>query len=382
MPGDRRHSYIQPGDRSILPGERSIHPGDRSIHPGDRSIHPGERSINPGERSIHPGERSNHPGDRSTCASIRQSVKRCLSPGWSNIAPEDANNKVKRQQKNNMNNQMVVMVGKGQGSSDRTSDGQEDTTTDLIGSFGKTTVCSPTGNNPSPSVQTDLIGSFGKTTSEDQGYDEPASICPPAPAPCFMRKDSLPSATSRQINSDILDTYSSSLPVLDTYSSSLPVLDSYSSLDSPFIFPLPASLKRDVSSCSLSLSARSYSTSYTSWTAPLVGHSDSCVPGSSILDGGGSTAPAGGLAETCGRMSRAPGRKMSSGRGKRDCSADTSKDIDDIDDFDLDELEELKSDGEEALIEEEGGTKRWEDGSPDLAYGSMNGLCEDEQQSM
>jgi len=290
-------------------------------------------------------------GERSASGvSIRQSVKRCLSPGWTKISPADKNNKIKRKQ----SSPLLVLV--------QNKTGSFIDNVDNSGSYHST----------------DIIGSFGKTTSEDQGYEKSnnspfikqADAVDPPPPPSPMntkRKDSDASTTSRQINSDILDTYSSF---------------------SPFIYPVPSST--DLSRCSLT-SARSYSTSYTSWTKPLVGHSDSCVPGSSILDECGSTAPA----EAFGRNSRTPTRKTSIGRFKRDSSADTSKDIDDIDDLELDEagnemdLPEVEDevqdfeDNDLAVIED-GSRKRWSRSmtSPDLAYGSMNMSCAEQPHSV
>lgn len=82
----------------------------------------------------------------------------------------------------------------------------------------------------------------------------------------------------------------------------------------------------------------SFSSSYTSWTRPMVGQrvSDSCAPASSILDCAPSPMPP--PPPPCSfQLSRSRRRSRPSRRsGKRDSSADTSKDIDDIEDFDLD----------------------------------------------
>jgi len=145
------------------------------------------------------------------------------------------------------------------------------------------------------------------------------------------------------------------------------ILDSFNSLDSTSI-PWPS---QSVESRRDSCGSTYYSSSYTSWTRPEGGHrvSDSCVPNSSILDREPSIKPALNRSRSVRRS------KKSSGRIKRDSSADTSKDIDDIEDFELDEgLDELEHDDEEGLHH------RHEEGnarsstlveSPDLAYASM-----------
>merc|ERR1712038_1450880 len=150
-------------------------------------------------------------GERSASGvSIRQSVKRCLSPGWTKISPADKNNKIKRKQSSPL---LVLVQNK-------------------TGSFRDNV------DNSGSYHSTDIIGSFGKTTSGDQGYEKSnnspfikqADAVDPPPPPSPMntkRKDSDASTTSRQINSDILDTYSSF---------------------SPFIYPVPSST--DLSRCS------------------------------------------------------------------------------------------------------------------------------------
>jgi len=101
-----------------------------------------------------------------------------------------------------------------------------------------------------------------------------------------------------------------------------------------------------------------FSTSYTSWTKPEVGHriSDSCVPNSSILD----------ISLPVSIRSRSLRRSKKTSRMlKRDSSSDTSKDIDDIEDFEFDGgLDELLHDDEDELTETKRSSTLME--SPDL----------------
>ena len=74
-------------------------------------------------------------------------------------------------------------------------------------------------------------------------------------------------------------------------------------------------------------------------------------------------------------------KRFGSKKGRRDSSADTSKDIDDIDDFELDGFVDCDLPHEDDIVFTvyesvvEGKDKRLSGimSSPDLAYGSMNG---------
>merc|ERR1712112_275383 len=125
--------------------------------------------------------------------------------------------------------------------------------------------------------------------------------------------------------------------------------------------------KWPLSSCSQGTSLTSFSSSYTSWTQPVVGRqqSDSCVPASSILDMPEDCPP-----EVGRRQSRSRSRSPRIQPRQRNRSADTSKDISEIDDLELDVLEN-QFDIELPHDDEERNKNQWKVKSPDLAYSSM-----------
>jgi len=220
----------------------------------------------------------------------------------------------------------------------------------------------------------DLIGSFGKT-SDNETVVEVAWRA--------KRHDSLPTPTLAMVETDILgslDSHSAEVgtPLDWLLSSSSSCLWSRTCSDFSCSSPAGSQLNshsitsrsRPQSSCLSMEEARAqfsrraslgstFSSSYTSWTKPVVGRqqSDSCVPASSILD----------MAEEDGRSRRSV--RVVVHHRQRDRSADTSKDISEIDDFELDILEdfELPHDDEEG--HRKGGA--WLAVSPDLAYSSM-----------
>jgi len=141
----------------------------------------------------------------------------------------------------------------------------------------------------------------------------------------------------------------------------------------------------------------SFSSSYTSWTKPIAGQkiSDSFCPASSILDKDDqnySCLERSGVGihedlDSCDR-SRRKLKRMGSKRLRRNSSADTSKDIEDIDDFELDVLDEGGLTNDEEIVFtvykdiEDVKDKRLSGtmSSPDLAYGSMNGSFDNQDE--
>ena len=187
--------------------------------------------------------------------------------------------------------------------------------------------------NSEDSDSLDLIGSFGQTSAGETVVEVE-----------WRRHDSLPTPTLAMVETDILGSLDSrsvevASPIDWLLSPSTSSLWSHTFSD----LSQPSCLSQGRSSLEGLASSRraslpSLSSSYSSWTAPVVGRqvSDSCVPASSILD----------MAEEEARRSlrRAP--------RPRDRSADTSKDISEIDDLELDAVEEvgelpLDSEGEE-----------------------------------
>lgn len=218
-------------------------------------------------------------------------------------------------------------------------------------------------------TDSDLIGSFGKTSSGGGTVVEVE----------WKRHNSLPTPTLAMVETEILgslDSHSADLGTpldwLLTSSclwsrtcSSNSRLSPSQSLSSPRLSTDLEGARMPLSSFSRQASLCSFSSSYTSWTQPVVGRqqSDSCVPASSILD-----MPE-DLAE-CGNRSRSRSPRLPP--RQRDRSADTSKDISEIDDFELDALEdqfdiELPHDDDERNKD-----YPWKVVSPDLAYSSMD----------
>lgn len=206
--------------------------------------------------------------------------------------------------------------------------------------------------------ESDLIGSFGQTSSV---ADTVVGRCEVA------RHNSLPTPTLAMVETEILGSLDScsgevATSPLDWVLSASCLWSRTSSpgCSSRTSFCLPTEELYAHLSCSRRPSLASYSSSYTSWTQPVVGRqqSDSCVPPSSILDM---------LEEAIleGRSRSRPGAQHRT----RDRSADTSKDISEIDDFELDLLEdelELPHDDEDSVK-----GQGWMVMSPDLAYCSM-----------
>ena len=221
----------------------------------------------------------------------------------------------------------------------------------------------------------DLIGSFGKTSDGDTVVEVDWRA---------RRHDSLPTPTLAMVETDILGSLDSRSAEVGTpldwllsssssclwshtcsdYSCSSPSCNSCNSITSRSHAQSSChsmeEARAQFSSCSRRASLGSFSSSYTSWTKPVMGRqqSDSCVPASSILD----------MAEEEGRSRRS--LRLVLHHRQRDRSADTSKDISEIDDFELDILEdfELPHDDEDSRCK----TAGWLVVSPDLAYSSMD----------
>jgi len=219
----------------------------------------------------------------------------------------------------------------------------------------------------------DLIGSFGKTSDGETVIEVDWRA---------KRHDSLPTPTLAMVETDILGSLDSRSAEVGTpldwllsssssclwsntysdYSCSSPSCNSHSITSrSPALSSCLSmeEARAQFSSCSRRASLGSFSSSYTSWTKPVMGRqqSDSCVPASSILD----------MADMEEGRSRRSLRLVV--HRQRDRSADTSKDISEIDDFELDILEdfELPHDDEDVRCK----TAGWLVVSPDLAYSSM-----------
>merc|ERR1719228_1401423 len=242
----------------------------------------------------------------------------------------------------------------------------------------------------------DLIGSFGFTEDSETKVKK-----------SYLNNERCNTPTCNQISSDILGSLDSSLPSpaspcasdkcsfwINTFSnlsknnSSLSRRSSYSSHTS----------RRPSASLDTSrrLSNSSFSSSYTSWTKPIAGHkiSDSFCPASSILDQDDGDVGTVGIYQDLDsfnkEISRRKLKRLGSKKLRRDSSADTSKDIEDIDDFELDgfddcdlaEYEDIVFAVDEDVDNNEK-DKRQSGAviSPDLAYGSMNGSFEQQDEN-
>merc|ERR1719154_852525 len=222
---------------------------------------------------------------------------------------------------------------------------------------------------PSPTYP-DLIGSFG-LTEESEAKN------------CFGYPYS--PSTYGEVSPQILGSFDSSW--------SLGVTPSPSEKSSFWINTISNMSRRSSCLSSSRPSASSFSSSYTSWAKPIVGHkiSDSCVPASSILDQDEQGIESDGRLVDVGEdKEERTGRRMfrmGSKRLRRASSADTSKDIDDIDDFELDVFDECDLPPEDDIVftveedSEERKDKRLSGvmSSPNLAYGSMNGDLEHQE---
>jgi hypothetical protein len=219
-------------------------------------------------------------------------------------------------------------------------------------------------NTPTES-ETDLIGSFGQTTGGETVVEVEWPV---------KRHDSLRPPPLGMVETDMLGSLDSRSAELGTpldwllHSSSCCLWSqTCSDLSRSSRSAASRSSRRHsvgggprppVLSSRRSGSLGSLSSSYTSWTQPVMGRqqSDSCEPASSILDRSPECGGPGGLRLGLARP--------------RDRSADTSKDISEIDDFELDELDdfELPHDDDEDGVKWPPG---WLAASPDLAYCSM-----------
>jgi len=213
-------------------------------------------------------------------------------------------------------------------------------------------------------TDSDLIINIGKSSSSDQ-VDE-VNLTPQdvhfSPVLTLKKTNTLGSLSSKSLEAETpQDGLSTSSCIISPSCSTTSCFSTSQSISSPPLFKDIHEEGNSVSSCSISLGLSSFSSSYTSWTQPLVGKqlSDSCVPSSSILD----------MAEEIleGEIKNRSSPRLSSPKYR---SANTSKDISEIDDFELDMLED-QFDIE--LPEDEEDTKEdtWLVVSPDLAYGSL-----------
>jgi len=298
--------------------------------------------------------------------SERSATKRCFSPSRSSKRDMDAKrNRSRRRQ----GDPLLVMLQK----SSLSREGQVELMR-LRSNEGH--------NEQAPRLQSsesdsDLIGSFGKTSDGETVVEVDWRA---------RRHDSLPTPTLAMVETDILGSLDSRSAEVGTpldwlLSSSSSCLWSHTCSDYSCSSPCNSCNSHSItsrsraqssclsmeearaqfSSCSRRASLGSFSSSYTSWTKPVMGRqqSDSCVPASSILD----------MADMEEGRSRRSLRLVLHHHRQRDRSADTSKDISEIDDFELDILEdfELPHDDEDGLCK----TAGWLVMSPDLAYSSM-----------
>jgi len=292
--------------------------------------------------------------------SERSATKRCFSPNRSSKREMDAKrNRSRRRQ----GDPLLVMLQK----SSLSREGQ----VELMRLRSNESHEQP--RLQSSESDSDLIGSFGKTSDNETVVEVDWRA---------RRHDSLPTPTLAMVETDILGSLDSRSAEVGTpldwllsssssclwshtcsdYSCSSPSCNSHSITSRSRAQSSCVSMEEaraQFSSCSRRASLGSFSSSYTSWTKPVMGRqqSDSCVPASSILD----------MAEEEGRSRRS--LRLVLHHRQRDRSADTSKDISEIDDFELDILEdfELPHDDEDGRCK----TAGWLVVSPDLAYSSM-----------